>query len=63
MNQCDGCQRGLPISPLGMHRDDSVIFMCTKARYRLELEPVERETFRSVKRERVDVPFFVGGEG
>jgi hypothetical protein len=60
LSQCTGCQRGLPISELGMHHTETELFICTQARYRLELEPKERETFR-VKRER-DVPFVCGGQ-
>jgi len=60
INYCTGCQRGLPISELGMHHTETELFMCTRARYRLELEPKEREVFR-VRRER-DVPFTCGGQ-
>ena len=58
-NQCDGCQRGLPITETGMHRTETELFMCTKARYRLELEPRYQDTWHQ-KQER-DVPFTVGG--
>lgn len=61
INCCDGCQRGLPISELGMHHTETELSMCTRARYRLELEPKEREVFR-VRRER-DVPFTFDGGG
>jgi len=58
-NQCTGCQRGLPISELGMHHDESGMFFCSKARYRMELEPISRDTWH--QREKRDVPFVGGG--
>ena len=48
-NQCDGCQRGLPIetSRFGskLHRDQGGAFACASGRYRLELEPKSRDTW------------------
>jgi hypothetical protein len=60
MNQCTGCQRGLPITELGMHHDDSGIFVCTRARYRLELEPKTADSFRKPQREAA--PFTFDGD-
>lgn len=57
---CDGCQRGLPTTQLGMHHTETELFMCTRARYRMELEPKERDWLKS---ERKAGPFtFDGGE-
>lgn len=42
---CTGCQRGLPITELGMHHDESGIFKCTRARYQMALEPKSRDAW------------------
>ncbi len=61
-NQCDGCQRGLPVTPEGFHRTEAEVFMCTRARYRLELEPKTKESWHQpAKRAKSDVPFTSGG--
>lgn len=59
--QCDGCQRGLPTTPEGFHRTETELFMCTRARYRLELEPKVTDTWHGQVRKSEDVPFTVGG--
>lgn len=61
-NQCDGCQCGLPISEHGFHHTEQGPFMCTRARYRLELQPKERETWHQPKKT-VPAPFTCGGRG
>jgi hypothetical protein len=63
MNQCDGCQRGLPVTDLGMHRTDSELFGCTRARYPLTLEPKTRDIWHQpAKRKSSAAPFTAGGE-
>jgi hypothetical protein len=63
MNQCDGCQRGLPASELGMHRTETELFMCTAARYQMALEPKTSDTWhKPEKKARADVPFTCGGK-
>ena len=61
INCCAGCQRGLPISELGMHHTETELFMCTRARYRLELEPMKEGPFH--KAERKPAPFTFDGGG
>ncbi|HCP19608.1 hypothetical protein [Spongiibacter sp.] len=65
-NQCDGCQRGLPIetSRFGskLHRDQGGAFACASGRYRLELEPKSRDTWHQPeKRLSQSAPFVCGG--
>lgn len=61
-NQCDGCQRGLPVH-LGMHVAEQEMFMCTATGSKLELEPIERDYWPSDKaRKKSDVPFTFGCE-
>ena len=60
INCCDGCQRGLPITPGGLHRTETELFVCTRARYRMELEPKSTDTWHKPQR-RGDVPFEFGG--
>lgn len=58
-NQCDGCQRGLPVH-IGMHIGEQEMFMCTAGRYSLELEPMTDAPFHKPKRK--PAPFtFDGG--
>lgn len=61
-NQCDGCQRGLPVTPEGFHRTETEVFGCTRARYQLALEPKSRDTWhRPEKRVTQSAPFVCGG--
>lgn len=65
-NQCDGCQRGLPIetSQFGskLHRDQGGAFACTRDSYQLELEPKSRDTWHQPeKRVTQSAPFVCGG--
>lgn len=60
INCCDGCQRGLPTTELGFHRTETELFACTAARYRLELEPKERDVWQQKSQGR-DVPFTCDG--
>lgn len=61
MNQCDGCQRGLPVH-IGMHIGEQEMFMCTASRYSLELDPMTKDTWVDDKaRKKSEVPFTFGG--
>ena len=43
MNQCDGCQRGLPVHN-GVHCGEFEMIECKRG-HKLELEPIERDTW------------------
>lgn len=61
MNQCDGCQRKLPIH-LGMRIAEQEMFMYTASRYTLNLEPITRDTWVDERaRKKVEAPFTFGG--
>lgn len=55
--QCQGCQRGLPIHN-GIHIAEEEMIQCT-AFSAFDLEPMSRDTWH--QREKRDVPFVGGG--
>lgn len=60
MNQCDGCQRGLPVHN-GIHMGECEMFVCQRDRYTLELEPMAEDKWHDEsKRKPVKPPFTSG---
>jgi len=59
-NQCDGCQRGIPVVN-GMHKDEqSFGMMCTKCRYKVDDMSTK---LREVPGTNITQTRFYGGDG